>query len=279
MKNFSVVFDGHKISESTLQHAVQLSKVSNAHLTGIFLDVAYQFRHTLSNILKKEHYNDELITFLDEQDHNQKNIAILKFQEACEAAHIGYAIKKDENLPLQELRSESMFSDLMFIGENQTLPNQPSDDPGAFVKELLADVQCPVLVLPVIFSPVQRLVFLYDGSSASLYAIKMFSYLFDNFRHLPVEIYSVNEQESDDVYLPNNLLMKRFIDSRFSNSKYTVTNGIPKTEILGYFEKNNKNVIVVLGAYQRNAVSRLFKRSLADDLISHFDMPLFIAHH
>ncbi|MGV8879570.1 MAG: universal stress protein [Sphingobacteriaceae bacterium] len=279
MKNFSVVFDGYKISDCTLQYAVQLSKASKAHLTGIFLDVAYQFRHNLLNTLKKEHYNDEIITFLDEHDRQQKDSAILKFRTACEEAQVTYVIKKDENLPLQELRSESMFADLMFISENQTLSDKPNDVPSTFVKELLADVQCPVMVLPLQFSPIQKLVFLYDGSSASLYAIKMFSYLFENFSDIPVSVFSVNENESEHLYLPNNLLMKHFINSRFSNSTYTVTNGIPKSEILQFFEKNNENVIVVLGAYQRNAVSRMFKRSLADDLIINFAMPLFIAHH
>ncbi len=279
MKQFLAVFDGYKVSDSTLDYVVHLSKSSGAHLTGMFLDVSSRLRHNLSNMVKKEYHSDELIDVLDEQDHQMSAAAAAKFQQACKANDIGFSIIKDENQSLQELQRTGTFADLVFINENQTLAGSGTDSPSDFVKELLAHVHCPVLVLPLKFSPIQKIVFLYDGSPASVYAIKMFCYLFESFKEFPVTVFTVNEDDCTQTDLPEDRLMLTFMASRFANFSYTSTNGIPSTEIRRYFQKNQNNSLVVLGAYQRSKISRMLKRSLADELIINFDMPLFIAHH
>jgi hypothetical protein len=38
MKKFLAVFDGYKMSLSTLDYAIQLTKLAEAHLVGIFLN-------------------------------------------------------------------------------------------------------------------------------------------------------------------------------------------------------------------------------------------------
>lgn len=40
MKKFLAVFDGYKISKSTMAYAVELSATANAHLVGVFM---YEF--------------------------------------------------------------------------------------------------------------------------------------------------------------------------------------------------------------------------------------------
>ncbi len=278
MKHFLAVFDGYNVSDSTLDYVVHFSKSSGAHLTGMFLDVSSRLRHNLSNLIKKEYHSDELIDVLDQQDRRMSAAAASKFQQACLASDVGFSIIRDENQSLHELQRTADFADLLFINENQTLAGSGADSPSDFVKELLAHVHCPVLVIPLTFSPIRKLVFLYDGSPASVHAIKMFYYLFENFKEFPVTVFTVNEDESMHTELGEDRLMQNFMASRFTNLSYTSANGIPATEIRRYFEKNEANTLVVLGAYQRSKISRMLKRSLADELIINFDMPLFIAH-
>ena len=38
MKKFLGVFDGYKMSKSTMEYAIQLTKAADAHLVGVFLD-------------------------------------------------------------------------------------------------------------------------------------------------------------------------------------------------------------------------------------------------
>jgi len=65
----------------------------------------------------------------------------------------------------------------------------------------------------------------------------------------------------------------------YKRLEYTVLKGIAEEEIVSHLNKENKNFIVVLGAYRRTMLSRWFRSSVADALIRNFDVPLFIAHN
>ena len=86
-----------------------------------------------------------------------------------------------------------MFADLVIINEYETFTKQTEDSPTDFVKDLLDDVQCPVLVVPKEFKTIDKIVLLYDGRPSSLYAIKMFSYLLGELQELPVEVHTVRD--------------------------------------------------------------------------------------
>jgi nitrogenase subunit NifH len=83
------------------------------------------------------------------------------------------------------------------------------------MKDLLGDVQCPVLIVPDNFITVDKIVLLYDGGPSSLYAVKMFSYLFGNFQDLPVEVFTVNDYYLANRRIPDNKLMREFIKRHF----------------------------------------------------------------
>jgi nucleotide-binding universal stress UspA family protein len=131
-----------------------------------------------------------------------------------------------------------------------------------------------VLVVPQKYKPIDKIVFLYDGDPTSVFAIKTFSSLFPTFGPLPVEVVSVK----NDMH-PDNRLMKELMKQHYSNISYIKLEGSPKEEIPRYLKNVKENILVVIGAYGRNTVSRLFKPSLADTLMHDVKVPLFIAHN
>ncbi|HSQ43971.1 MAG TPA: hypothetical protein VLM16_03180, partial [Ginsengibacter sp.] len=52
MKKFLAVFDGYKMSNSTLNYAIQISHVVNAHLVGVFLDEFIYRNYNVVNVMK-----------------------------------------------------------------------------------------------------------------------------------------------------------------------------------------------------------------------------------
>ena len=200
------------------------------------------------------------------------------FKKACEKAKITFSIHRDKSIALQELKHESMFADLIIINEYETFTKYKEEPPTRFMKDLLGDVQCPVLVVPNSFKPVDKIVLLYDGGPSALYAVKMFSYLFGNLQDLPVEVYTVNTRMAN-LHLPDNKLMREFIKRHFPKANYTVAKGNAEELILGYLRNRKENELVVLGAYRRSELSRWFKTSMADTLMKELDTPLFIAHN
>ena len=278
MKKFLAVFDGYRISKSTMAYAVELSATANAHLVGVFLDEFLYHSYNPVAIYKTYEKPEEVIKQLDEKDKMKRDDAVLQFQKTCEKAKINFSIHRDRSIALQELKLESMFADLIIINEHEKFTQVEEKLPSRFMKELLADVQCPVLVVPENYKPIDKIVLLYDGEPSSVYAVKMFSYLLNQFKGVPVEVFTVNNWKTD-LHLPDNKLMREFIKRHFPEATYTVTKGDAEEQILGFLNNHKENELVVLGAYRRREISRWFKTSMADILMKELDTPLFIAHN
>ncbi|MEO8413212.1 MAG: universal stress protein [Ginsengibacter sp.] len=278
MKKFLAVFDGFKLSNSTLQYAIQITKSEKAHLVGVFLDdLVYRSYSVYKVITNDKNYKEKLIE-LDVKDQQKRNEAALKFQKACEDAKISFSIHRDKNIAIQDLKHESLFADLVIINEYETFTKLKEHLPTRFIKDLLTDVPCPVLVTPGIYKKINKVVLLYDCKPYALYAIKMFSYLSGGMNHLPIEVFTVKDSKMGDLRLPDNKLMKEFIKRHFPHATYTVVKGNPELEIVKYLRSLHEDVLVALGAYQRSDLSRWFKTSMADILMKETELPLFIAH-
>lgn len=279
MKKFLAVFDGYKVSASTLEYAIQLTKSAEAHLVGIFLNEFIYHNYSVYEVITTYKDYEEVLKKLDAKDEEKRGKAALEFQRICEKEGIRFSIHKNKNIAIQELKHESMFADLIIISESETFTKYKEPLPTRFIKDLLGGVQCPVLVVPSAFKSIDKIIMLYDGAPASLYAIKMFSYILGNPQNLPIEVFTVKEKKKENLHLPDNKLMREFIKRHFPKATFTVSKGDAELEISNYLRKHTENELVVLGAYQRGELSRWFKISMADVLMKELNMPLFIAHN
>ena len=279
MKKFLAVFDGYKMSKSTMEYAIQLTQAANAHLVGVFLDELIYRSYSVYKVITTYEKYEVVMKGLDAKDKKKRDQAVQQFQIACGKANIHFSIHRDKNIAIQELKHESMFADLIIINEHEKFTKYKEQPPTRFMKDLLGDVQCPVLVVPAAFKRIDKIVLLYDGRPSALYAVKMFSYLFGNLQDLPVEVYTAKEYYSASQRIPDNKLMREFIKRHFPKATYTITKGNAEEQITGYLRNHKENELVVLGAYRRSELSRWFKISMADILMKDLDMPLFIAHN
>lgn len=279
MKKFLAVFDGYNMSKSTLSYAIQLTQAANAHLVGVFLDELIYRNYNVVKAIKKSGDYQETIKELDAKDKLKRDEAAKQFQKVCSKAGIQFSIHRQKGIAINELKHESMFADLIVINEFETFTRFRQPSPTRFMKDLLADVQCPVLVVPDNYKVVDKIVLLYNGGPSSLYAIKIFSYLFGDITGLPVEVFVVQENINAAARVPDNKLMREFVKRHFPKAIYTVVKGIAKEQIAGHLRNHKENELVVLGAYRRSELSRWFKISMADVLMNELDTPLFIAHN
>ena len=279
MKKFIAAFDSLRFSESTLNYAVFLAKHSDAHLVGVFLDDFTRHSYSIVDIAKYEGgMFDEHIQQLNVKDKEERDKSVEKFEAACQNAGINYSVHRDRNIAIQELLHESIYADLVVISEDETVTRYEEAAPTGFIRELLNDVQCPVMIIPSKYMPVDKVVLLYDGEPSSVYAVRIFSYLFESLKDLETQILTVKARE-ESLHLPDNRLMKEFIKRHYPKAEYIVLKGQAEDQIIQFLHREKKNPLLVLGAYRRNKLSRLFKPSMADNLLQHLKMPLFIAHN
>lgn len=276
MKKFIVALDGLNLSRSGIHTAIRLSKLHNAHLVGVFLDDFTHNTFSIYDVLESGQPFEKTVRQLAEKDSQIRNQAVIQFEESCQEAKINYSVHRDKGFSLPDLLRESIYADLLFLDVNETFTRHLEIPPTRFVKDLLSEVQCPVFLTPKDYAPINKVVMLYDGSPTAVFAIKMFCHILPYT--LPAEVVTVKGEE-DDLHLPENKLMKEFMKRCCPQATYTVLKGEAETEVLRYLKTADESTLIVLGAYQRNAVSRWFKSSMADVLLRTLKCPLFIAHN
>jgi nucleotide-binding universal stress UspA family protein len=279
MKKILAAFDGLHLSQSTLQYSIDIAKQTRAHLVGVFLeDYTYHSYRVYELITEEGGGMDTKRRHLDKKDEKTRAASVATFEAACKETGINYSIHKDRNFALRELLRESVYGDLLVIDRTETLAHHSEKAPTHFMRDLLADVQCPVLLVPSEFYPVDQLVLLYDGTPSSVHAIKMLSYTLDHLQQLPVKVITVNSYR-EDMNMPEARLIKEFVKRHFIKTEFITLKGLAETEILDFLGNIEGFPIVALGAYRRSRVSRWLKASLADVLMAETKFPLFIAHN
>ncbi len=278
MNKYTAAFDGLKFSASTRDFAIALASASNSHLTGIFLDDQTYTSYKIYDLVLDDGVSEHRLKKFKAEDNNLRHQAADKFEQECIASKIHYNIHHDRNIAINELLHETMFSDLLIINSGESFTHHEEKYPTRFIRDVLSNTQCPVLLTPPVYKEIEMLIFLYDGQPASIYAMKSFSYLFPQYKNLPIEVLCIKPIESD-IHLPHNKLIKEFLKRHYENVTYTVLKGIPEVEIINHLHFENKNFLPILGAYRRTMLSRWFKSSMADAIIKSFTVPLFIAHN
>lgn len=279
MKKIIAAFDGLKYSTNTRDYAIALAKQTHTHLVGVFLDDPIYTSYKIYDLIdEKNGVSEQKLKKLEEKDRLTRMAAAADFENACQKEGLQFSIHHDKHIAIHDLKHESIYADLLIIDAGETLTHHEEETPTRFIRDLLSDTQCPVLLVQKKFSPINKIILLYDGAPSSVYAVKMFSYLLPQLKDCETEVISVNPAQGD-LHVPDNLLMKEFMKRHFPKAAYTIKKGLPEIEIVNYLKEHKENALIVLGAYRRGNLSRWFRESMADVLMKEIKQPLFIAHN
>ena len=276
MNKVIAALDGLNISESTVDFAAYLAKHFNAHIVATFLeDITYHQPRQEHKHLFTEWSEVEKI---GEEEEAVRKTALHKIQSRFNNEGIKYNIHEDKIIAIQSLLNESYYADMVVIGAHEKFSNWDKSEPSHFIKELLAGTDCPVILVPNVFTPIQKIIFCYDGSPASIYAIKQFGYLFTVLPDQQIEILMVTENKHSN-HFPNQQYLKELLKQKYSVVLQSVIKDSDTQKgIVEYLQTQGSNCMIVLGAYQRSTFSRWLNQSIADKLISTLNVPIFIAH-
>ena len=273
MKKIIAAFDGLKYSSGTRDYAINIAKETQTHLIGVFMDDPTYTSYKIYELIAEQGVSEEKLDKYKAKDEATRDAAAADFEQICQHSGIEYSIHHDHNIAIQDLKHESIYADMIIINVKETLTHYNEKLPTRFIRDLLSDTQCPILIVPQRYKPINKIILLYDGEPSSVHAIKMFSYLLPNMMDLETEVISVNQVHAD------NKLMKEYMKRHYPKAKYTVLKGLAETEIVNYLKPATDNTLVVLGAYRRGSISRWFRESMADVLMREVKLPLFIAHN
>lgn len=274
MRKILVAFDGSHYSEGAMDFACKLNEKKKILLTGAFLpqvDYANLWSHTATGTNE-----NSFVPLVEDESVEPVQRNIRRFENHCINNDIEYRVHKDYlDFALPELKNESRFADCLLIGSETFYEQSGTKTPNDYLKEALHKVECPVLVVPEKFDFPQRNILSYDGSPASVYAIKQFTYLFPEFAGNATLLVYAGEKGED--VLPHELNIQELVARHFIDLSLIKLETKPHEDFSTWLAEKT-GAILVSGAFGRSDLSRLFHKSFVTDIISDHRLPVFIAH-
>jgi hypothetical protein len=277
MEKIILAVDALEPNQNAFEFACYLRRLTESKITAIFLENLLDEARAVQKDLQ-----GRAVVFWDREDAAENNIRgarieqnITAFKDQCLNRSICFNVHRDRGLPVKELIKESRFADVLVIDAGTSFNKRFEDSPTGFVREILSKAECPVIISPERFEELNEIIFAYNGSASSVFAIKQFTYLFPQLQDKKITILQVNNTgkwKDPDKHKFKEWLQDHYLNLHFEAVKGKIDEGLCD------FLFNRKNIFLVIGAYGRNAVSRFFTESFADPVIRSITQPIFIAH-
>ncbi|MCQ6958754.1 universal stress protein [Mucilaginibacter aquariorum] len=276
MKKLMLAIEAERPDAQSLEFGIYLAQLTGSPLTGIFLEdlpgssPGVKFAYGSVYVESINSGKQPELTYKEKVA--EENIR--KFKAVCEAQGVKYQVHRDQNVPLDDLLSESRYADIIIAGP-ALFATEPLEAPAGMVKSLLAKAECPVIVAPHRTRPMDKVLFAFDGSPSALFAVKQFTYLFPALSGADVTVLHAdeeavfNEADKEKIY--------EYLTMHYSRITFKDLRGKAREELFDYCLRE-VNAVLVIGAYGRNWLSNLIRTSAADLVLKLNNLPVFITH-
>jgi len=278
MEKILLAIDAYNPDQNAIEFACYLGRLTESKITGIFLEnVTADQKAVLpdGHETPSAEYDadDYWIQNLARIERIEKNIQF--FRQKCAAEDVLCRVHRDRGFPATELIEESRFADLIVINAGFSMNTHYQGSPTDFVNDILKNAECPVVLAPENFDGINEIIVAYNGSASSVFALKQFTYLFPQLGDKKITAVQVNETgrwEEEGKYN-----FSEWLRIHYRNVHFEALTGETDRALFDYLVKR-KGVLLVMGAYGRNALSQFIKHSRAELLIKTLTQPIFIAH-
>ncbi|MGZ8549173.1 MAG: hypothetical protein ACXWV2_00865 [Chitinophagaceae bacterium] len=274
MKKILLAFDGKNFSQGALDFVGALNEKNPVLVIGAFLPLV-NYESLWSNS-GGGMVGTLAIPVLEGETSEVVQKSIEHFESYCNRHHIEYRVHKDfYDFALPELKKETRFADLLVLSSETFFGNIDTIEPDIYLKELLHNLECPVVIVPEKFDFPGSNILSYDGSESSVYAIKQFAYLFPELcDNATILVYA---REKGDEEFPEESNIEELAARHFSDLTLTRLEADPEKYFRSWLMEHSKSILIS-GAFGRSALSRLFRKSFVSEIISDHKLPVFIAH-
>lgn len=272
MKKVLLAFDGGNFSQGAFDFVRRLNELEPLLLVGSFLprlDISSSWSYSVGNIAHTAALMEDL-----DPDIVQQNIA--RFRSQCHSHSIECRVHKFPfDLAIPELRKESRFADVLILGSESFYHQLGFEAPNEYMRMVIQDSECPVIVVPEHFPFPKSVLLAYDGSRNAVFAIKQFACLFPSFSMLDATLLYASPKKQADV--PDEEFITELVARHYPRLTVKKLEDNPGHVVYDLPDEPD-DPIMVCGSYGRSDLSLMFKKSFAADIINERKIPLFIAH-
>jgi hypothetical protein len=278
MEKILFVTDAVKQDTSCLDFACFLCNLTHSKLIGIFLENVEMETRSKSTLQKAAVNSAIPGTTIKELKENYCEDNIRRFKNTCELNGVTCKVHRDRGVPLEEVITESRYADLIVIDPTTSFAYERDIIPTKFVKDTFVSAECPVIIAPQNFEGIDEIVFTYDGSRSSMFAIKQFTYLFPELHNRKVSILNVilpGEKLNSNQYK-----LKEWLQTHYKHIDVLVLEDEHvRMRLLEYLLTKEK-AFIVMGAFgNRSILSSIFVPNHAILVVKLVVQPVFITHY
>lgn len=271
MKKILVILNAGYIPQHVISAAIDMARKTSSFIYAVFLNdlkTGPEFDYPFPNDLALA---GKSVISEPSKLENRKRIEseLQVFKDECEHGDVSFSYEIDEVVSVKHLLHISSFSDLI-------MADARSDSDEYTLKDLLIGAHAPVLLVSKHWELPRSIILCYDGKLSSMYAIKMFSYLFPEWTDLSAKLLYVSSAKSDQ--LPHESHFQSWVRQHFSNLETEILHGNPQEQIVNFMHPDSEGKIVVMGSYGENTLSRIFHTSLSNAVVMQTYASLFITH-
>ena len=275
-KKILIAIQGDRFSPSAVKYGIEIAKGTDSLLVGVFMRDLKYAGYAYPIIFDQPFVDTTSFSKFEKEERAEINANVKLFTDQCAAAGVAHKVHLDEAAPIEGLIHESAYADMIIMDSKMNISSILPDSPSSTLRDILTDAHCPTMIVPTTYTPIRYTILSYDGSPSSTYAIKMFNYIFPEWRDNNTYLVSVNNAKGN--HLKENANIRELMSRHYPNVIYEVMKGDVVHEMKKFLKYNSKNSIIIMGSYGRNALSRLFRQSLANMIIKDIKIPVFISH-
>jgi len=277
MERIILALDASKPNLNTIEFACYIANLTHSKLTAIFImNIIGEEKAALKALYALPYV--ETITSADFPENKEKVNTCQEnqriFMTACSNNGVNFEIRFEKHALAMDISEESRFADLVILDPDTSFENKPESSPSKFVREILEQAECPVIIAPYSFEGINEIFLAYDGSKSSTVAIKHFAHIFPKLSNKTVTVLQVSEKP----YPPTeNSKLNDLLAAHFTQVNYKLFRGKAADELFGHL-LDKTNAFVVMGAYGRGLLSNLLKPSTSNLVVKTVNLAVFIAH-
>jgi len=275
MEKFLVVLDSVDMNESTVNFACYLARLTDCALTAVFLDNPDTYEEIIFKQAGRGTFV-ESIAISPEEDENRimkRHENMTLFKARVETEDTEAFVHLDRGVPLEEVISESRFADGLIINAGLTFSGASEKEPTPFVKNILHDAECPVIICHENPEYTDTIIFCYDGQKSSVFAMKQFTHLFPQLGTKRLKILHLNNDDS--LNGRQEVRIVEWLRHHYKNGVEWIAAEGNSQKVLFDYLLHKQNSFVVMGTYGRGLLSSFFdENGRANKLCP----PIFVSH-
>jgi nucleotide-binding universal stress UspA family protein len=273
IKRILVALSGTPFTDSAVEHAVELARLHDAHVTGVTMLDVQRLEHVGPIPLGGASAAHELTEHRIEEVRQRIEEEIGDFEKACREGGVSYAVDRETGDMLEELVSLCRYHDVTLFGLRGLFEYGVIHNPDDAIIRLIARGVRPIIAVSEEHRRINRVLIGYNGSMESAKSMKKFVQL-RLWPDVTLKVVCLGRRGEEGEQLVRDAAA--YCRAHGYEVETEEGGGNGRGALLGAARSWSADLIV-MGSTSRGKIAKLILGDTAEYTMRHAEIPLFLS--